>query len=205
MRDYDPATGRYVESDPIGLMGGVNSYGYAHANPISSIDPRGLFSLSYSITYRSQRPLPRGAPPMAGAVTNPSIPVNCRCEGCGNSWTLSSCSGVLKLDVFLLAGVSDPDEANFYREKEADHVGDFMADIGRYRQSGQAAEDAERMLPPFASKADCEKHASASVAAAMRALLQATWNRSHAAHDGAGGDHTWPTTPFNPRWWGVPP
>ncbi|MDM1022265.1 RHS repeat-associated core domain-containing protein [Acinetobacter sp. VNK23] len=27
-RDYDPITGRYVESDPVGLDGGLNTYGY---------------------------------------------------------------------------------------------------------------------------------------------------------------------------------
>jgi RHS repeat-associated protein len=40
-RDYDPQTGRYVESDPIGLRGGVNTYGYALQNPVAHIDPSG--------------------------------------------------------------------------------------------------------------------------------------------------------------------
>lgn len=40
-RDYDPVTGRYVESDPIGLSGGIGTYSYAAAAPLSYIDPTG--------------------------------------------------------------------------------------------------------------------------------------------------------------------
>jgi RHS repeat-associated protein len=41
-RDYDPLTGKYAESDPIGLGGGVNTYAYDRNDPAALIDPDGL-------------------------------------------------------------------------------------------------------------------------------------------------------------------
>ena len=43
LRDcYDPVTGRFCESDPIGLYGGLNTYAYVSAAPLIYVDTNGL-------------------------------------------------------------------------------------------------------------------------------------------------------------------
>jgi len=41
-RDYEAATGRYVQSDPIGLNGGLTTFSYTEGNPLNGVDPQGL-------------------------------------------------------------------------------------------------------------------------------------------------------------------
>ncbi|CAA6800005.1 MAG: ATPase, AAA family [uncultured Sulfurovum sp.] len=45
-RDYNPVTGRYIQSDPIGFDGGVNNgFGYASQAPIKTYDSLGLYTV----------------------------------------------------------------------------------------------------------------------------------------------------------------
>lgn len=48
-RYYDPGVGRFINKDPIGLLGGLNMYVYGGNNPVNKVDPSGEFVIPYII------------------------------------------------------------------------------------------------------------------------------------------------------------
>jgi hypothetical protein len=50
LRDYDPAMSRYVQSVPIGLVGGNNTFAYVRVRPVSTLDPLGLADCIFNIS-----------------------------------------------------------------------------------------------------------------------------------------------------------
>ncbi|WP_312705557.1 RHS repeat-associated core domain-containing protein [Stenotrophomonas lactitubi] len=106
-REYESRTGRYTQSDPIGLSGGISTYAYAESSPFMFSDPLGLTKWSGSGISSSA---------FVSAVDNYNLTANCPSGGTAYSHALallatgSIYSGKLSITGSKSAQFEDPND-----------------------------------------------------------------------------------------------
>jgi len=88
-RDYNPALGRYTESDPIGLAGGsMSTYGYVESSPLTNVDPFGL----QTAAVPGMPPLPMYIP--GTQAYQQFVDINSRAAQAVGDWMASTANGI---------------------------------------------------------------------------------------------------------------
>ena len=93
-RDYESATGRYPQSDPIGLRGGVSTYGYASQRPLNLFDPNGLLAFGPTCNAQMRAAIIQVVVELSNEITNKAKSVTQNCEKGGAvifPWLAMSC------------------------------------------------------------------------------------------------------------------
>jgi len=108
-RYYNPATGRYISSDPIGLEGGINTFLYAAASPVMMVDPEGLDSGILALEFCARNPAARSTAGRALAAS--AAPVATFCTTTPVGWVTCGVGALAAAGAICYATLANDDHS----------------------------------------------------------------------------------------------
>jgi RHS repeat-associated protein len=199
-RDYDPSLGRYVQSDPIGLGGGMNTYGYSMLNPLAYVDPMGLLVWRNSTTWATDLATGQAYSAFPGqrkaivkakvlGLTATDWAIQCRCACKGGIYKFEEFTVDFKVNVHIRPNLSSEKYAWVLRG-EKDHVSDFMTWAnGRGKKIALDAENRYKQSS-FASMEACEGVTADGLSGLLASSIDTATRQTISDYDDSG-KHTY--------------
>jgi uncharacterized protein RhaS with RHS repeats len=196
-RDYDPGKGGYLQSDPVGLMAGVSTYGYVSGSPLIWADVYGLLQWSLlpvqwnsgTATGALTRTYP-GAPQsefrdntLARTTMDWNISARCTCSAGG--YSLDEFEVSLTPIVLLRQRYDSPEIRRSTRRDELDHVRDLNAWANGARTGAEQFENGFKSQS-FSSEQACLEAARAAMQGHLSSGIRPAVTDSHNRWDASG-------------------
>ena len=193
-RDYEPETGRYIQSDPIGLRGGVATYAYSGSSPLTAIDPLGLLVWRFesvqwiggfvpgmpTTSYPGANQGAFNQDTCARTTLDWSITARCVCGPGG--FILDEIEAIFSPIVLMKSRFESPATRRATRRDEMDHVNDLDDWVSSERQTGERIE-AEMKRRSFATESECKIASEEALDASLKSTVEAAFRASKAKWD----------------------